>query len=231
MKSRNCGLFLACRVGIGLALLWWVPRAVAQVDFAVTFENLAGGSNPTTTDLADALRRHAISGARSWIRWLAVDGPRRIDIVISISKTSTGRGDGRSETSSFVRKEGALNVYEQGVAAELRIGVDPNGTAPDVRFEIAPNYLRDQLWFDPDPDMRTAPVPDNRIDAFSFFAHEFGHALVFNGWHETATGRLPGDYESTYDRLSRYDGLNWWFTGPTAKALYGGEVPIDLTIT
>ena len=211
-----------------LALTWlgWEP-AFAQVNFHVAFENLGAGTNSTTANLGEALRSHAIAAAQSWTRWLAIDGPRSIEILIRIAPTATGRGDGASQTSSFVRRDGAVNVFEQGLAAELRTGVDPNGSTADVIFTLGPDYLRNQLWFDPDPLSRSATPPSNRIDAFSFFAHEFGHALVFNGWHDTATGKLPGDYASTYDTLSRYDGTNWWFRGATVLGLYGGELPLS----
>jgi hypothetical protein len=199
----------------------------AQVTVNVTIEGLAGASNPTTTNLAQAIRSHMVEGLHTWTRWMPITGPRSIEAVVRIVIYPTGTGGGRSVTSSFVERDGAINVFEQGVAAELRTGMDPSGTNYDAEITIDPRYLRDQLWFDPDPLARVAPVPNNRIDAMSFFAHEFGHALGFTGWKDQRTGRLPGDYQSTFDQRRRFDGTNWWWTGPEANRLFGGDVPLS----
>jgi hypothetical protein len=49
-----------------------------------------------------------------------------------------------------------------------------------IRFNT--NYLRDELWFDLNPNPRTGPVPTNCTNAMSVCLHEIGYALVYNGW-------------------------------------------------
>jgi hypothetical protein len=63
----------------------------------------------------------------------------------------------------------------------------------------------------------------------SVLLHELGHALAFNGWIDPATGRLPGNFVSTYDRHVRFDGHDFFFTGANAVRLWGGPVPLART--
>ncbi|QDV33385.1 hypothetical protein [Tautonia plasticadhaerens] len=134
--------------------------------------------------------------------------------------------NGGSVTSSFVGNDGTYNVFEQGAVAEIRDGVDPNGASHDIQFTFGTAYLVDELWFDPDPSSRTDPVPSNRTDAVSVLLHEFGHALGFNGRRDLFDGSLPGNYQSTRDALTTFDGSDFFFVGALAMDLYGGPVPL-----
>lgn len=201
--------------------------AAEQVQVSVAIEGLASASNPTTIDLAGALRTHVAAGLRAWTRWLDISAPRQIEVAVRIQPYPTGTGGGSSLTSSFVGAADGLNVYEQGVTAELRSGTDPNGADVDAVVIIDPAYLRDELWFDPDPVARTATVPATRTDAMSFFAHEMGHVLAFSGWKNQQTGKPADGYQSTFDRRRQFDGTDWWWTGTEANRLLGGAVVLS----
>lgn len=204
-----------------------VASAPAQVDFRFTIEGLAGRSNPTAPDLRSAVESNARAGFEQWTRWCVVSGPRSIEVVVRVENYPTGTGGGYSATSSFVRNAEGLDIFEEGVAAEIRTGTDPNGADPDMIVIIDPVYLRDLLWFDPEPARRVATIAGNRVDAVSFFAHEFGHTLAFNGWGSTQDGSYPGNYRSRFDALTRWDGSHWFYTGPKVRALFGGDVPLS----
>jgi hypothetical protein len=152
-----------------------------------------------------------------------------IQIEISFSDSVT-RATGFSDTSAFVRNQAGVNIFEQGVAAEIRTGVDPNGVAPDLHIEFQPIYLTDELWFDPAPLNRNLAVPANKTDAVSVLIHELTHAIGFNGWRDGTNAAIPGSppYESTFDQWETFDGTTIYFTGPNAEAVYGGPVPITL---
>lgn len=207
--------------------LWPAPDLSAQVTVHVTLVGQLGTPNPTTGDVPGALVTHTGVALLAWTQWLNIAGPRNIEVEVRVEAYPTGTGGGNSVTSSFVENTSGLDVFRQGVAAELDTGIDPNGATPDARITIDPAYLQNQLWFDPNPSARTAPVGANRIDAMSFFLHEFGHVLAFSGWKNQATGATAPGYQSTFDQRRRFDGLNWWWTGPRAKQLYGGEIPLS----
>lgn len=203
-----------------LVLFLATGAADAAINFSVTFDDPGNALNATVRPL---LQSHAIAGGQRWATFLP--GNANIEVVIR-TNSAILYAEGGSVTNSFVRNNGTFDVFEQGMTAELRTGVDPNGAAPDVQIDINPAYVYDELWFDPDPVARTAVVDINRTDAMSTFLHEFGHALGFNGWINGTTGAYPGDYQSTYDERINFDGDNFYFNGPEATALYGGPVPL-----
>ena len=153
------------------------------------------------------ITNHTIAAGEMWGRHFA--GTTTIDVDIFFDG-SIATANGRSDTSSFVANRGGFNIFEQSVAAEIRTGIDPNGSARDAVFGIGTDYLSNELWFDPDPYSRTATVPTNRTDAMSVFLHEFGHAIAFNGWQNHFDGSFPGDYKSTFDELKVFDGTDFF---------------------
>jgi hypothetical protein len=206
---------------VALLALALPARAVASPIFEVTFDD----PQQQYGAFYSALEAHAIAAGNAWGQYVKGNGTLTVSIAFSNQgPTATGG----SATSVFVGTHGMFNVYEQGAAGELRTGIDPNGAAPDILFNFNPNYLANELWFDPDPVARGAVVPNNRTDAQSVMLHEFGHVFAFNGWRNSVTGLLPADYESTFDRWSIFDGDNFYFLGPTAMDLYGGR-PVPLT--
>jgi len=192
----------------------------AAINYSIAFDDPTNALNATVRPL---LESHAIAAGERWANFLI--GDAAVEVVIR-TNAAIPFAEGSSVTSSFVEINGTFNVFEQGMTAELRTGVDPNGADYDVLIEINPAYVYDELWFDPDPVARTAVVDVNRTDAMSTFLHEFGHALGFNGWINATTGTYPGDYQSTYDEQINFDGQNFFATGPAATALYGGPVPL-----
>jgi len=152
-------------------------------------------------------------------------GDASIEVEISFDPvilTATGA----SRTSAFVEVRNGVNIFEQGAAAEVRTGIDPNGVAPDAVITLGTEYLVNDLWFDLQPTLRTASIPGGRVDAYSVFLHEFGHVYAFNGFRDPFTGLLPADYASPYDADVVFDGENFFFVGPFATTVYGGLVPL-----
>lgn len=197
-----------------------VPNySIGAINFSVSFDD----PNGDLTAAADLIESHVIAAGQRWAGHLV--GNADIEVVVRTS-TATPYAEGRSLTSSFVRNNGTYNVFEQGMAAEIRTGIDPNDAAADVEIDINPTYVYDELWFDPDPNARVATVDINRTDAMSTFLHEFGHALGFNGWINGTTGVFPGDFQSTLDEHLRFENDNFYFDGPEAMELCGAPVPM-----
>ena len=213
MKRHN----LLFAVVVGLLI---VPQSVfAQINFSVSFND----PNGDLTAASAHIQSHVIAAGKRWASHLVGRGD--IEVVVR-SSSAVPYAEGRSFTSNFVRNNGTFDVFEQGMAAEIRTGIDPNGSEPDVEIEINPNYVYNELWFDPNPSSRTAIVDINRTDAMSTFLHEFGHALGYSGWINPTTGTVPGNYQSTLDELTTFDGSNFYFHGPESMARYGAPVPM-----
>lgn len=207
------------RATLPLTALLLGAAGAAAPTFTLTFDDPAGLLAPFAAEIeANLLGAAEIWGAR-------LPGDQTIDIVL-IADTTIPYSTGRSGTSAYVTTIGGFNVFEQGAAAKVRTGFDANGPAPDIEINLSPAYCANELWFDPDPLARVAPVPNDRLDAVSVFLHELAHAFVFNGWIDGFGGGFPGDYISTFDLRTTYDSENFFFTGSRASGVYGGDVPI-----
>ena len=208
-----------------LVSLLWVMPATSRA--AITWNVSVNDPGLTYQAYYAPIESNLSAALTEWSSCLASPHPSSIEIEISFS-TGVTRSTGYSATSVFTNNLGGVNVYEQGVASEIRTGVDPNGSTPDLYLKFQPSYLTGELWFDPNPLSRTTPVPADKTDAYSVILHELTHAIGFNGWRDGTTGAIPGSppYESTFDKWETFDGTNLYFTGPTAEAVYGGPVPI-----
>ncbi|HMM67046.1 MAG TPA: hypothetical protein PKC03_08910 [Dokdonella sp.] len=193
----------------------------AQVAFNIAFD---ASANVLTATEKNNVVSHLQEAGRRWTSALAITGPRSIEITVFISNIPTASG--ASAITSYVGTINGRDTYEQGVAAELRLGTDPNGAAGDAIVTFGLAYLRNELWFDPDPQARTAPVPLDRTDAMSTVLHELGHILAYNGFADVNTGQPPATFWSIWDRWM-IPGQPTVFSGPNAVASWG-SMP-DLT--
>lgn len=230
MQSRTSdvrlGMFprnrLGWMTGVAALLLFGVESASAQVSFNIAFDTSANGLTVTEKN---NITSHLQEAGRRWVNTLAISGPRSIEVIVAISNIPTASG--ASLITGYVGTVNGRDTYEQGVAAELRTGVDPNGSNNDAIVTFGLSYLRTELWFDPNPQARTAPVPIEKTDAMSTVLHEFGHILAYNGFADLNTGQPPATYWSTWDRWM-IPGQPTLFSGPFSVAAWGSQP--DLTI-
>ena len=202
-----------------LAIVGSIRPAPAVVMYNVTFND----PGKQFVALYDNITTNAVAAGAAWGAHLA--GDASIEVEISFDPTIPTAA-GASMTTAFVVISNGINVFEQGAAAEVRTGIDPNGAAPDAVITLGTDYLVNDLWFDLEPTLRTTPIPDGRVDAYSVFLHEFGHVYAFNGFRDLFTGLLPADYASPYDANVVFDGENFFFVGSSATTVYGGLVPL-----
>jgi hypothetical protein len=204
---------------LAVVMLVGCGSARAALLYNVSFADPSGLYSDYYADIHSSV----VAAGAAWDTYILGDASLEVQIGFS---DSISRVTGRSVTSAFVGNDGTANIYEQGAAAEIDTGVDPNGSAPDIEFLVNPTYLTSELWFDPDPFSRTAAIATNKTDAVSVFLHEFGHAFAFNGWRNASDGTLPDNYASTFDENVVFDGSGLFFQGPHATSVFGGDVPL-----
>jgi Ca2+-binding RTX toxin-like protein len=159
-----------------------------------------------------------------------LSGQGVLDVVVEVDLSGRAVGSGASVVAVSKGMLGGKVLVDEGAVSELITGVDPNASDPDIRITVPPDYLRNILWLDPEPTTRATPVGAGRFDAVSFFLHELGHGLGFNGRGDLATGVVTGGYLSTYDSLVQTVNGRPYFTGANAVAAYGGPVPLSTNI-
>jgi hypothetical protein len=187
-------------------------------DYTIIYNDPTGQSQSFYAQI-DA---HIGAALASWGQYF--QGDAHFDVLVTFSSGVAG-ATGASAASALVGNNGTHDIFEQGAAYEVRTGIDPNGAAPDIVLQINPEYLRNELWFDPDPYARTAAVAGDRTDAESVFIHEIGHALAFNGWREVS-GYPNSSYGSTWDEQVSFLAGALYFTGEGATSVYGAPVPV-----
>jgi hypothetical protein len=192
-------------------------RSEAQVAFPVSFD--ANATSALTVGERASVTTHLQAAGAQWAAVLDITGPRSIEVLVVIDNVAP-RAGGASVTTGFVGIVDGRDTFEQGAAAELRTGIDPNGADADIRINFNTTYLRDELWFDPDPVARTEPVDVNRTDAMSVALHEIGHALAYNGWAD-GQGVPPPTFWSTFDRWMLSTGTPVRFDGPEVVRGWG----------
>lgn len=195
--------------------------AAGQPVLQVSFD--ASASVLTAQERAD-IGSHLVAAGRVWIDALGFTRPVTIDVRVGIAAIPTANG--ASAATAPLGVVAGRDTYEQGAAYELRTGIDVNGAQVDAIVNIGLVYLRDELWFDPDPLARVAPVPADRTDAMSVFLHEWGHVLAYNGWADPTSGQPPATYWSTFDRWM-LPGAPTLFAAPASSWSWGGAP--DLT--
>jgi Ca2+-binding RTX toxin-like protein len=185
--------------------------------------------NDPTKALSDAQAAAVIANMQGALAIYSahITGMGSLEVVISVDLSGRTVGSGRSLAAVNKGTVDGKTVIYEGAVAELISGVDPNGASYDIEVTLPPDYLNKVLWLDPDPMTRSAIVAAGKFDAVSFFLHEVGHALGFNGRGDGNTGVVAGTVLSTYDTFVTTLNGKPYFTGPNAVAAYGGPVPLS----
>jgi hypothetical protein len=143
------------------------------------------------------------------------------------------RSSGSTVAVTTLGTQNGLTLVENGPITEARTGIDPNGAAADIDLVFNPDYLRQQVWFDPTGAARAGDLPADKLDFISIATHEIVHALGFQGYRAidgAGYGQFTANTESSYDAYTAFgaggDAATLYFTGAHAEAVYGGPVPL-----
>ena len=107
----------------GLPLLS-APASAAPV-FTVSFDDPSG----TFSSYYAQISTHLMAAGDKWSSFFGGQSVS-IDLVVRFNPLLPAI-TGNSATSPFVTTIGPVDVFQEGAAAELRTGIDPNGTAAD----------------------------------------------------------------------------------------------------
>lgn len=215
-------------VFFGLGFLFLAAFAArAEVTPEITFNDPGGTYQPYYADITSNLQ----ASIRAWTKDYAPDVTLRVVVRFALPTLTTTNQNVIAVGNSFgvedPSSDGTYRVVTQGAAARL-LGVDLGDiTQPDISLFINPANLGGRLWFDPDPEARTAAVPEDKIDAVTALTREVGHALGFVSFLNAVTAEQSAKVETTFDEHVVQGGANPFFTGAQAEAVYGGPVPLN----
>jgi hypothetical protein len=131
------------------------------------------------------------------------------------------------------------NVLETGPLTRILTGNNPgaNSSGFDIRLGFDPEYLDSDYWLDPQPELRSNPVPAGKGDFLSVVLHELGHGFGMAGFRDFNTSRIEGRYATQFDDASYFGGNGepfgpggepkpLYFGGDHVADAYGNDVPL-----
>ncbi|WP_306391214.1 DUF4214 domain-containing protein [Telluria beijingensis] len=172
-----------------------------------------------------------LESARAAGLWLStyISGTGTIDVELRFDDTIAtmnarsvevkALGTGKAQDGKTYR------LYEDGAIAEIKSGIDGNGSRPDAEINVGTTNLDQYYWFD-ESLASTDDIPANKTDGFRIMLHELLHTVGFNGWLANSGETYTKDSISTFDRLVKFDGGRSYFVGEHASKAYGGDVPL-----
>ena len=155
-----------------------------------------------------------------------------IDVAVTVDETITGSTIAQAGPAGVITegpRAGGGNILETTAAAEIRTGVDQNGTTAEINVTLT------KLFFNQSSSYLglTDAVPSGRFDAISVLTHEMMHGIAFTGYLSNSdfvgNSIRAQTYYSDYDtQLSSANGKPY-FTGKVTEIVYGGALPLTPT--
>jgi hypothetical protein len=195
--------------------------------FAVTYTSTIVDPGGTNSDFYTNVTRMVNAAGAEWGQYFSSNASIQIQIEFEDSPGQSFLAKSLSVENEPIRKEGDVQVFEVGVAHEIRTGFDPNGSVPDgiIVFNTA---LLEDMFFDPDTNTRVAPIPADKFDAYSVVLHEIGHLNGFAPFKANGTAAIVNDQISTFDEfVQQGGGGSIIFTGPKVVEIYGQPAPLN----
>ncbi|MEO1130575.1 MAG: hypothetical protein AAFX05_12840, partial [Planctomycetota bacterium] len=152
--------------GRTVCAVWAITMLPAAASGALMWDVEIADPTGDIAPYAADIERTVHAAAAEWGRWIDPGASVMIDIRVSLDP-SISTAAGRSVTSAFLYDNGDFDVWEQGAAAEIRLGSDPNGATHDVEIFLGASYLANELWFDPNGFRQRDVIPADRTDAYS----------------------------------------------------------------
>jgi hypothetical protein len=181
----------------------------------------SAGVTQSLVDQVEALTSYAIG---LWSNALAGNATANVQVSI-VEGTSSGRAQGGNGTSGFLGTFDGRDVFEPGVAYELRTGKELGRPDEDIHIDIEKAYLLNQLFLDSTPETAN-DIPLLRVDALSVLVHEVGHGLGFIGYYDEADDTFDFGANTPYDTRIRQISGETYFEGPNVTAVFGGDLPL-----
>lgn len=192
----------------------------------IEFEDLGNALNPSQRELLEANIRE---GFNAWAT--LINSNSEVRALVKITKTAYGRADCASTSNTTTKTENGIAIVEESTAYKLRTGKAVDPSRPDLIVQVEPHFLAQELWLDPQPQLKTASVPIGKIDAVSVFSHEFGHAIGFQSFRDVVSGEPAPHHMTLFDSFTLKQGAKVVFTGPNILKTMGKTIEITTNNT
>lgn len=152
-----------------------------------------------------------------------------IDVAVVVDESISGATIAQAGPTGVVtegQRPGGGTILQTDAAAEIRTGVDPNGTTSEITVTLT------RLFFNTNSSYLglSSTVPTGRFDAVSVLTHEMTHGIAFTGYMErsdfSGSTVAPSGFYSDYDTQLVSIDSKPYFGGKVAQIIYGGPLPL-----
>jgi hypothetical protein len=186
-------------------------------------------------DSNSLFQRDIRAAANLWAARFASDKT----IIVRVDTHSySARAGGTNSSGRFLYTNAAgKKVWEPGPLTRVLTGSNPGQTfyGYDILLGFDASFVENNYWLDPQPDLRSDPVPANKGDFMSVVTHEFGHGFGMTGYRDFPSGQILGNDAMLFDDRSYFGGNGnpiapdgtrnpMFFRGNFASGLYGGDL-------
>jgi hypothetical protein len=224
------------RAILAILLVCLLVGRAAGMSFTFTYEdpgNIFGSRG--WLDPNSLFQRNIRAAANLW----AAHFTSNATIVIKVDNHSyAARAGGTSSNGRLLYTNAAgKKVWEPGPLTRVLTGSNPGQTAWgfDILLGFDANFVQNNYWFDPQPDLRTTAVPSNKGDFISVVMHELGHGFGMTGYRNFDTGLISGPDTTLFEDKSYFGGNGaaiggggvrnpMFFRGDLGKGVYGSDL-------
>src|SRR6478735_9814373 len=137
-----------------------------------------------------------------------IDSNQTIVVRVDTHSYSARAGGTNSSGRLLYTNAAGKKVWEPGPLTRVLTGSNPGQTfyGYDILLGFDASFVANNYWFDPQPDLRSDPVPANKGDFMSVVAHELGHGFGMTGYRDFSTGQILGSDAMLFDDHSYFGG-------------------------
>jgi len=219
-------------------LLFLAVESHAGLSFDFQYVDFEGiFSSRGWLDSESLFQRNIAAAAAQWGEQFESDAT----IIVRVDPTSfIARAGGTASLGrSLYKNSQGQEVWEAGPLTRIRTGRNPGEMiyGYDILLGFDASFVENYYWFDPQPELRVAPVPSNKGDFLSVALHELGHGFGMAGFRDFLTGEIQGNIATQMDDLSYFGGNGMpiapngernpmYFGGETAAWVFGSQLPL-----
>lgn len=227
------------RPGVWIACVLLPQLAAAALSFDVTYidDTNATFASRGWLDSSSLFQQNISAALALWGSKFDSDAT----IVVDIDPVSYSARAGGTNTLGrylYTNADGK-DVWEFGPLTRMLTGNNPgyDEYGFDILLGFDANFVENFYWFDPQPTLRTDPVPSDKGDFMSVVLHELGHGFGMTGYRDASTGLIEGPMATQFDDLSYYGGDGqpfdgggepnpMFFRGNVGAMFYGSDLPL-----
>ncbi len=214
-------------------------NVLAALSFSITYLDDANSTFATRgwLESASPFQRNIRAAAALW--GSQFDSDATIEMHVDPTSFAARAGGTFSLGRHLYVNAAGKNVWEAGPLTRILTGANPSAHSVgfDMRLGFDAQYLENNYWLDPQPELRSAPVPAGKGDFLSVVLHEMGHGFGMAGFRDFHTGEMTGNTATQFDDASYFDGNGepfapggnpnpLYFGGDHVAGAYGSDLPL-----